>query len=157
MPGYASEFHPVRVTRILALDERRGVADKPSSNIVRGEGVLLSQLAAAYHCGNLTIGAACRFTFDGRMYLVAENALDFVWLPSDGFCRTRGPSPYRRDVSRLKAAGVANAYELCRAKFLESVFEDSDNESDTEEGHGRPDCPTAALPCGACGPDPCGA
>jgi hypothetical protein len=121
-PGYGSEYHPVHVTRVDEVDESgaRSADDMPASNIMRGEGQLLSQLGAAWRCGNASLGALCRFRYDGEGYLVAENALDFVWVPSDGFHRTRGPARYRRDVGRWLQGlgpGLPNAYELYRRLY----------------------------------------
>jgi hypothetical protein len=60
MPGYASELHPVRITRVLEVDSGRSAEDVPASNIVAGAGVLMSQLGAAWQGGNRTIGSEVR-------------------------------------------------------------------------------------------------
>lgn len=55
----------------------------------RGGGILLKELVSARANDNPSRLAAITFTFDGSIYLVCDSPEDFVWLPSDGFERTR--------------------------------------------------------------------
>jgi hypothetical protein len=131
--------NPDRVTAVDERDESRGEADVPSSNILRGEGLLMTQLGASWCCGFATWGMPCRFRYDGHSYLIAENAMDFVWVPSDGFHRTRAPVEYSRDLRRwpegLGNPGLPNAFEVFRRLYW-AQYDIDEGDVGPDEDHG---------------------
>ena len=95
----------------------------------------MANLLSARACGHATMGLPCRFYYDGSTYLIATNSLDFVWVPADGYHRTRLPYPNER-CTHLQGQGYDSAYDYYHEMFLVMVEEYFREEEEEEKGGG---------------------